>query len=47
MFQKIEDLLKTNFKTIIFILEILHQKAAFVRVFKKTYKIKAIIVFPA
>lgn len=45
--RRMEDLLKLTLKTIVFILGILPQKLTLARFFKKIYKIKVMIVFPA
>lgn len=42
-----EDLLKSNLRTIMFVFEIPPKKATFARFFKRAYKIRAVIVFPA
>lgn len=44
--QKIENLLKLNLKTIVFISRIPPKKPTFVRFFEKIYKIRVVIVFP-
>lgn len=45
--QKMKDLLKLSLKTIVFVLGIPPKKQTLARFFKKAYKIKAVIVFPA
>lgn len=44
-FKKIENLLKSNLKIMIFVIEILLKNPIFIRFFKKIYKIWAVIFF--
>ncbi len=44
--QKMEDLFKSNLKTIMFVLGIPPKKPTLARFFKKAYKIRAVTVFP-
>lgn len=44
--QKMRDLLKSSFNTIVSILGILLKKPTLARFFKKVYKIKIVTVFP-
>lgn len=41
-----EDLLKSSFKTIVFISRILSKKPTLARFFRRAYKIRVVTVFP-
>ena len=47
VFQKIKGLFELNFKTIMFVLEVTPKKLTIALFFKKSYKIKAVIIFLA